>query len=53
MPAPTLKPGDWNPNSGRGRGGRGGGGWRPQLGFQPNSGYRDNKDMGSAMRMIR
>ncbi|XP_012934776.1 5'-3' exoribonuclease 2 [Aplysia californica] len=46
MPAPTLKPGDWNS---RNQGQR----YRPQLGFQPNSGYRDNKDMSSAMRMVR
>ncbi|XP_052269365.1 5'-3' exoribonuclease 2-like isoform X3 [Dreissena polymorpha] len=29
-----------------------GGQYRPQLGFQPNSGYRGHKDMGPANRMI-
>ena len=36
---------------GRGRGGRGG--YRPQLGFTPDSGYRGRRDMGPANRMIR
>ncbi|CAL1532127.1 unnamed protein product [Lymnaea stagnalis] len=46
MPPPTLKPDDWN---NRNPGQR----YRPQLGFQQNSGYRNNKDMSSAVRMIR
>ncbi|XP_041469185.1 5'-3' exoribonuclease 2-like isoform X3 [Lytechinus variegatus] len=42
---------------GLGYGGRGGGGgrdgYRPQLGFQRNSGYRDGLDTSAAQRMIR
>ena len=65
MPEPTLKPGDFNQNNRGGRGGRGGfrggggggrgGGYRPQLGFTRDSGYRGGhqKDMGAAMRMIK
>ncbi|XP_030855693.1 5'-3' exoribonuclease 2 isoform X1 [Strongylocentrotus purpuratus] len=34
-------------------GGGGGGGYRPQLGFQRNSGYRDGVDTSAAQRMIR
>ncbi|GFO50503.1 hypothetical protein PoB_007700800 [Plakobranchus ocellatus] len=45
MPPPTLKPEDWN---NRNPGQR----YRPQLGFQPHSGYRNNTDMSSAHRMI-
>ncbi|GFR62384.1 5'-3' exoribonuclease 2 [Elysia marginata] len=45
MPPPTLKPEDWN---NRNPGQR----YRPQLGFQPHSGYRNSKDMSSAHRMI-
>ncbi|CAG5126627.1 unnamed protein product, partial [Candidula unifasciata] len=46
MPPPTIKPGDWNNKNPNQR-------YRPQLGFQPNSGYRDNKDPTAALRMIR
>ncbi|BFZ12305.1 hypothetical protein BsWGS_15345 [Bradybaena similaris] len=46
MPPPTLKPDDWNSRNPNQR-------FRPQLGFQPNSGYRDNKDPTAALRMIR
>uniref|UniRef100_A0A0B7BM97 Xrn1 helical domain-containing protein n=1 Tax=Arion vulgaris TaxID=1028688 RepID=A0A0B7BM97_9EUPU len=46
MPAPTLKADDWNNKNPNQR-------YRPQIGFQPNSGYRDNKDMSAAKNMIR
>nr|KAI8740342.1 5'-3' exoribonuclease 2 [Biomphalaria glabrata] len=46
MPPPTLKPDDWNSKNPGQR-------YRPQLGFQPHSGYRDNKDMSAANRLIR
>ena len=64
-PAKVLKPEDFEEmeRQSRGRGGgrggfrgrgRGGGmGWRPQLGFTPSSGYRDNKSADAANRMIR
>lgn len=45
MPPPTLKPEDWNSQNPGQR-------YRPQLGFQPHSGYRHSKDMSSAHRMI-
>ena len=56
LPDPTLKPEDLQVDNrgnygGRGRG-RGRGGYRPQLGFTPNSGYRQNKDAGPANRML-
>ncbi|XP_048259191.1 5'-3' exoribonuclease 2-like [Haliotis rufescens] len=66
MPDKVLKPEDFvkmfrsQQERGRGRGrggyrggGRGGLGYRPQLGFTPNSGYRQDKDISSALRMIR
>ena len=65
MPGKVLKPEDFEKmfrsqqerGRGRGRGGfRGGsfrGGWRPQLGFTPDSGYRQDKDVSVALRMIR
>ncbi|KAH9503017.1 5'-3' exoribonuclease 2, partial [Bulinus truncatus] len=46
MPPPTLKPDDWNSRNPNQH-------YRPQLGFQPNSGYRNNKDMSAANRLIR
>ena len=65
-PGKVLKPEDFEEmerqsrGRGGGRGGRGGrggfgsrGGWRPQLGFTPSSGYRDNKSADAANRMIR
>ncbi|KAF6021541.1 XRN2 [Bugula neritina] len=55
LPAATLKPEDLQKdnrgNYGNQRG-RGRGGYRPQLGFTPNSGYRQNKDSGPANRML-
>jgi len=46
MPGRVLKPEDFERF-------HKGGQYRPQLGFQPHSGYRGNKDAGPANRMIR
>ncbi|KAK7507070.1 hypothetical protein BaRGS_00001921, partial [Batillaria attramentaria] len=46
MPPKTLKPEDFNQNNRNQP-------YRPQLGFTPASGYRDNKDVSAALRMIR
>lgn len=46
FPGRVLKPEDFDRNNSGQR-------FRPQLGFTPNSGYRDNKDTRPANRMIR
>ncbi|XP_052767094.1 5'-3' exoribonuclease 2-like isoform X2 [Mya arenaria] len=58
MPDHVLKPEDFErfKQGGNFRGnyrGNSRGNYRPQLGFQPHSGYRGNKDAGPANRMIR
>ncbi len=58
FPEPTLKPGDYEPNSrgGGGRGGYNGGGGRdgyqPRLGFNRDNDHRRNGDATVANRMI-
>ncbi|XP_025103887.1 5'-3' exoribonuclease 2-like [Pomacea canaliculata] len=46
LPPKTLKPEDFNQNNPNQR-------YRPQLGFTPGSGYRHDKDVTAAVRMIR
>lgn len=46
MPPRTLKPGDFNQNNPNMP-------YRPQIGFVRESGYRGNKDVSAALRMIR